>query len=173
MNSRALFCLLVLPLLCGISYGSDSEESGFRNFTKKSYILSDSDYKRISEQVRHRGNIPQMEFHSYPWYYHYELGLEMKKKNDWQRALESFLDALDHRQKPSKLARTYGVWFINYHPYYEIGLAHYHLGNWSCAVNAFQLSENLETLPPKSSAIRELQTLKADAISRMENDPQP
>ena len=172
MHLRVLFCFLVLAIVvCGMAYASSSEEAGFRTFNKKSYVLSDSDYKRISEQLRHRCKIPQMDFHSYPWYYHYELGMIMKKKSDWQRALDSFLDALDHRQRPAKLARTYGVWFINYHPYYEIGVAHYHLGNWSCAANAFQLSEQLETLPTDSREARELKSLKADALQRIESDP--
>ena len=35
----------------------------------------------------------------------------------------------------------YGMWFIDYRPYFEIAKRHMELGNWSCAVDAMRISE--------------------------------
>jgi hypothetical protein len=103
--------------------------------------------------------LPRAETIQYPWYYHYEVGLAMQKHRDWQRALDSLLTALDGRDRPQRFTRIYGMWFIDYFPYYNIGLAHYQLGNWKCALQSFRLSQMFEDLPRDS-----VQALRLDEL---------
>jgi len=134
------------------SSGTDRET--IRQFEKKPYLLTDVEVQKMKEEIRSQCALPKADERSYPWYYHYELGLALTKKNDWQRALDSFLEALDHREKPNRFSRTYGVWFVDYYPYYSIGLAHYHLQNWKCAVSSFRLSHLLEDIPRDASQLK-------------------
>lgn len=133
-----------------------------RDFTKRKYLLSDTEAERLKREIRHRCRLPEAEDKSYPWYYHYELGLAFEKKDDWQRALDSFLLALDHKGEPGKLLRIYGVWFIDYFPYYQIGRAHYNLRNWECAREAFLLSETFEDIRPSDPEHSELKKYLED-----------
>ena len=87
----------------------------------------------------------------------------MKTRSDWERALESFINALDDRDKPQKFSRIYGMWFIDYYPYYYIGLAHYNLGNWKCADSSFLLSQMMEDIPRNSKEFQSLVEFKAEA----------
>lgn len=134
-----------------------------RDFNRRPYLLSDEEVKTIKEEVRTRCALPSVEETSYPWYYHYELGLTMARKNDWQRALDSFLGALDHREQSEKFSRIYGMWFIDYYPYYNIGLAHCKLKNWNCALNSFRLSQMLEDISRKSKEYAMLQQYQSQA----------
>ena len=141
--------------------GQDSEQ-GIRDFNKKPYVLSDQVVQKMKEDIRQRCNLPKADERTYPWYYHYELGLVLKQKNDWQRALDSFISALDFRDRPQKFSRIYGMWFIDYYPYYNIGLAHYNLRNWKCAEDSFRLSQMFEDLPSGSSEQKLLQEMKSN-----------
>jgi hypothetical protein len=142
-------------------------EQGIRAFNKKPYVLSEEDVKQMKEDIRQRCNLPRADEHTYPWYYHYELGLGMKQKSDWQRALDSFISALDFRDRPQRFSRIYGMWFIDYYPYYNIGLAHYHLQNWKCAEDSFRLSQMFEDLPTNSADYKKMLEMKSEAESHL------
>jgi len=133
---------------------SSVDLEAIRRFEKRPYLLNDIEVQKMKEDIRSQCALPKAEERSYPWYYHYELGLALTKKNDWQRALDSFLEALDHREKPNRFSRTYGVWFVDYYPYYNIGMAHYHLQNWKCAVSSFRLSHMLEGIPRDANQLK-------------------
>jgi tetratricopeptide (TPR) repeat protein len=141
--------------------GQDAEQ-GIRSFNKKAYLLPEEVVTQLKEDIRQRCNLPKADERTYPWYYHYELGLVLKKKNDWQRALDSFISALDFRDRPQKFSRIYGMWFIDYYPYYNIGLAHYHLRNWKCAEDSFRLSQMLEDLPSGSAEHKSMEQMKSE-----------
>ena len=141
------------------------QDEVIRKFEKKPYVLSDLEVSKMKEDIRLRCELPKADERSYPWYYHYELGLALSSRNDWQRALDSFLVALDHHDRPQKFTRIYGMWFIDYYPYYNIGLAHYHLQNWKCAESSFRLSQMFEDIPRGSSESRNLQDYLSDALA--------
>lgn len=136
------------------SNSSDMDLEAIRQFEKRPYLLTDIEVQKMKEDIRSQCALPKADERSYPWYYHYELGIALTKKNDWQRALDSFLEALDHRDKPNRFSRTYGVWFVDYYPYYNIGMAHYHLQNWKCAVSSFRLSRMLEDIPRGANQLK-------------------
>ena len=166
MKSSVITLWLVAALLFAVDVRSYDQQD-IHSVTKKGYLLSDTEVARIKEEIRIRCRLRQADEAAYPWYYHYEVGLAMKKKNDWQRALDSFLVALDHRDRPQRLSRIYGMWFMDYFPYYNIGLAHYHLQNWKCAVNSFQLSQMLEDIPSGSVEFRRLHELESAADANL------
>src|ERR1041385_6811188 len=116
-----IFFLLFSIISLHFSF-ADAPENEIRKFKKKSYILSESDLAVLRDEVRNQCNLQPAREEAYPWYYHYELGLKLTKKDDWQRALDSFLNALDRRGRPQKFTRMYGMWFLDYYPYYNIGL---------------------------------------------------
>lgn len=142
------------------------KEDVIRKFERKPYVLNDGDVGKMKEDIRNRCNLPKADEESYPWYYHYELGLAFEGKHDWQRALDSFLAALDHRDQPQRYSRIYGMWFIDYYPYYNIGKAHMNLQNWQCASSAFRLSQMFEDMPRNSPDFLNLQDLLAESESK-------
>jgi hypothetical protein len=144
-----------------------AEEPSLRDFKRKPYLLSETEVSKIKEEIRTRCHLPEAREITYPWYYHYELGLAMQKRNDWQRALDSMLTSLERREHPQKFTRIYGMWFIDYFPYYNIGLAHYHLRNWKCAVQSFRLSQMLEDIPTNSVQFHRLRELDSEAEQQL------
>jgi tetratricopeptide (TPR) repeat protein len=163
-KSISVMLLLLIPLSV---LASNPGQGGIWNFQKKSYVLSDAEFEKINAELKTRCNLVSSDSASFPWYYYYEVGLAMADKNDWQRALDHFLEALDRRHEPAKFGRTYGVWFIHYHPYYQIGRAHYHLKNWDCALHAFSLSERFESFTRNSSEPEKLKMMKASTLKEV------
>lgn len=130
--------------------------------------LSEEQYQQIESQVMDRCRLTRgSSLRTYPWYFHYELGLELLKHDDPNRALTSLLDALDKREKPQRLTRTYGMWYLNYSPYYNIGLAHYRLGNYDCAADAFKMSDSFRELSPSEAGYQERDKLRREAEKKV------
>jgi len=92
-----------------------------------------------------------------PWYVSYETGLAYIESGDWLNATENLKAALGANGIPRRYARTYGMWFITYIPYYYLGVAYYNQGMWQLAVNYFETAERLGEvtgLEPESSTLR-------------------
>jgi len=159
---------LLTLLFCLMAYVAAAEEPSLRDFQRKPFVISDEELAKVKEEIRTRCRLPDGQENRYPWYYHYELGMAMQKKQDWQRALDSFLAALDDRDRPSKSTRIYGMWFIDYYPYYNIGLAHYNLKNWQCAAQSFRLSQMFESIPADSIQFFRLRELNRDVENHLQ-----
>ena len=89
-----------------------------------------------------------------PWYVNYETGLAYIESGDWLNAIENLKLALGSNGIPRRYARTYGMWFITYIPYYYLGLAYYNQGMWQLAVKYFETAERLgevKDLEPESA----------------------
>ena len=135
----------------------------FRRYEKKTPKLSEAEATRIRREVLSRCKLPQDSKPSdAPWYFHYELGLELTEQGDAERALEALIDAVDRRPDPQRKARLYGMWFMDYLPYLQIARAHAQLGNRECALDALRLSEELGEVLPDDRDVRELEDLLAD-----------
>ncbi|MCI0411918.1 hypothetical protein L0222_03845 [bacterium] len=159
--------LILFGLMASIAFAG---EPSLLDFKRKTYLLSDMEVEKIKEEIRTRCRLPQANEMTYPWYYHYELGMAMQKKKDWQRALDSLLASLDRRERPQKFTRIYGMWFIDYFPYYNIGVAHYHLKNWNCAVQSFRLSQMFEDIPKDSVEFYRLRELDSEAEQQLRTE---
>jgi tetratricopeptide (TPR) repeat protein len=92
-----------------------------------------------------------------PWYVNYETGLAYIESGDWLNAIENLKLALGSNGIPRRYARTYGMWFITYIPYYYLGLAYYNQGMWQLAANYFETAERLgevKDLEPESANLK-------------------
>ncbi|MGH9856712.1 MAG: hypothetical protein ACRD4B_02595, partial [Acidobacteriota bacterium] len=77
----------------------------------------------------------------------------------------------DRRERPQKFTRIYRMWYIDYFPYYNIGLAHYNLKNWNCAVQSFKLSQMFEDIPRDSVQSYRLRELSVEAEQYLQPNP--
>jgi len=113
------------------------------------YSLSNSQVELIRAQVLNRCSLSsKVDSNKLPWYFHYEFGVDLLKAGDSQRAIEAFLLSANVREDPSRNKRMYGMWYIDYLPYYQIALAHSKLGEWEDASIAIQTSENFGEFTP-------------------------
>jgi len=75
------------------------------------------------------------------WYNHYKNGLNLIKEEKFAQAILEFEMATEgvYEDQPKKI-QTYGMHFIRYYPHREIGIAAYHIGDYSRARYELELS---------------------------------
>jgi tetratricopeptide (TPR) repeat protein len=99
------------------------------------------------------------------WYVHYEAGLAYIESGDWLKAAENLKLALAANALPHRYARTYGMWFVRYMPYYYLGVAYFNQGLWHLSVNYFDVSRRFEETKDLESESATLADLLARARS--------
>jgi tetratricopeptide (TPR) repeat protein len=130
-------------------------------YDTKAPVLSESEFSMLRDDVLKRCNLPpDTKMAGAPWYANYELGLELERKGDYPRALTHFIDAVARRPDPQRRARMYGMWLIDYYPYFHIARSHVRLENWQCAKNALDISQKLAELPPGAPELSEMLALQ-------------
>lgn len=132
-----------------------STRPAFATYSDKPPLLSVQEFNILRNDVLSRCDLPaDTNLRSAPWYANYELGLELERKGDYARALTHFIDAVSTRPNPQRQARMYGMWLVDYYPYFHIARSHVQLENWECAKNALDISARLGEIPrgaPESS----------------------
>jgi len=83
-----------------------------------------------------------------PWFFYYQCGVELMKAGDAQLAVNAFEMGASALEDPRRGKRTYGMWFIDYLPYYQMALAYSQLGNWESANAAIESSETYGEFTP-------------------------
>lgn len=130
-------------------------------FEKKAPLLSEAEFNLLRNDVLSKCDLPlDTKLSEAPWYANYELGLELERKGDYPRALTHFIDAVAERPNPQKQARMYGMWLIDYYPYFHIARSHVRLENWQCAKNALEISQRLNEIPANAPELNELLSLQ-------------
>lgn len=145
---RQLWDHYALPIMA-----SDAEvaagRSDYRDFDRKPYLISEDEAEKIKTEVLRRcaitGDGPRGDL---PWYFHYEYGMELMEAGDPQRALDQLIMAANRKEDSKRHSRMYGMWFMNYLPYYSIAQVHTKLGNWQCAMDAMRLSAKYGEFSP-------------------------
>jgi len=141
---------------------------GFKSFTRRPPVLPEAEYETLKKRVMERCNVsPGIAPGQAPWYYHYELGLELAKKGDPQRALDALIEAVDKKPEPQRNARLYGMWFKDYLPYFEIARVHASLGNWECVDDAVTLSQKTLEVGSGDKEQRDLLDLRSEAQAHL------
>ena len=131
-------------------------------------MLSEKEFNLLRNDVLTRCNLPlDTRPSEAPWYANYELGLQLERKGDYPRALTHFIDAVANRPNPQKQARMYGMWLIDYYPYFHIARSHVRLENWECARNALQISERLGEIPRNAPEVTEWLSLRSETERRL------
>jgi hypothetical protein len=138
-------------------------------YEKKAPTLSDAEFNLLRNDVLMKCDLPlDIKLGNAPWYANYELGLALERKGDYSRALVHFIDAVAQRPDPQKQARMYGMWMIDYYPYFHIARSHVRLENWQCAKNALEISQKLEEIPGNAPEISELLSLQRETERRLQ-----
>lgn len=95
-----------------------------------------------------------------PWYFHFEYGRALLEAGDAQRAVIELSQSIELKPESKARKRTYGMWYLDYLPYFQLAEAHAMLQNWPCAENAMQLSQSMGEIASgriESQRVRELQ----------------
>lgn len=138
--------------------------ASYRLFPRRPPALPADEVRALASAVLFRcGLPPQAEITHGPWYFYYEVGLELEARGDPQSAIEYLIAAADRRPTPGRLIRSYGMWFVDYRPYFEIARSHSALGNWSCALDALEVSKRLGEVPADDRDFARFQQLLQEA----------
>ena len=145
MKRRILISLCLLVLIAGSMRASPLRPVSFlppeAATQDRQKVLSNTEYEKLKYKVLSRCHLNSSTRPvDAPWYFHYEMGLELVKGGDPQRALDAFLEAVARRRDSKRRARIYGMWLEDYVPYFEIARAQAALGNWVCVASALDLS---------------------------------
>lgn len=142
---------------------------GYAVYDPKAPVLTEQEFNSLREDVLKKCNLPKnTKPGDAPWYANYELGLELERKGDPPRALQHFIDAVAKRPNPERRARMYGMWLIDYYPYFHIARAHVRLENWDCAKNALDISSRLKEIPSDAPELQEALSLQSEATRRLQ-----
>jgi tetratricopeptide (TPR) repeat protein len=137
-------------------------------YEKKAPTLSEADFNTLRNDILMKCDLPpETKLTNAPWYANYELGLALERKGDFSRALTHFIDAVAQRPDPQKQARMYGMWMIDYYPYFHIARSHVRLENWQCAKNALEISQRLSEIPGSAPEINELLSLQRETERKL------
>ena len=153
-------------LLRGDASGKYSRPA-YAVYAAKPPVISEAEFMQLREDVLTKCNISP-DTKSAPWYARYELGLELERKGDYSRALGEMIDAVALRPNPQQRARMYGMWLIDYYPYFHIARSHVRLENWQCAKNALDISQKVNEIPPSAPEFREFLALQQETARRLE-----
>lgn len=152
---------------------ADGTARGFATYEKKPGVLTEAEFQMLRNDVLAKCNLPlDTRLEKAPWYANYELGLELERKGDHPRALKHFIDAVADRPNPQKQARMYGMWLIDYYPYFHIARSHIRLENWQCAKNALDISQRLGEIPQGANELSEWLSLQRETERRLAALPQ-
>jgi tetratricopeptide (TPR) repeat protein len=136
----------------------------------QSFSLSDQEVELIRSQVLRRCSLSEkIADNKLPWYFHYEFGVDLMKAGDAQRAVDAFTLGANVREDPRRGKRMYGMWYIDYLPYYQIALAHSKLGNWESANNAIRASESFGEFAPSDPGYENFSALDNLIKSNLEH----
>lgn len=138
----------------------------------QNYSLTPQEADRIRSKVMRRCAVSSdITDNNLPWYFHYEYGLDLIEAGDSQRAVEVLSIGASKRKESGRDRRMYGMWFIDYLPYYQIAVAHSKLGDWESAYDAIRTSRNFNEFSPDSSDYDDFVELEQLIDSKLrEND---
>jgi len=99
------------------------------------------------------------------WYENYQKGEDALRSKNWTEAIAQLTQALEKKGDPGVGVRTYGMNFINYHPYLKLGIAYLNLGQADAALQAFDTEEKLGAITRSPRDMKELATFREQARS--------
>jgi hypothetical protein len=102
--------------------------SGCASHSSRTYVRNGKVYGRVEGAFRHR------------WWNYYERALSFMEGEFYQEALSDLEHAMKQRFADKRMARTYGMHFVDYFPHRERGLIHYLMSNYEDAKKELELS---------------------------------
>jgi TolB-like protein len=122
-NFRTAFLIPVLLAAILLAGGCARQTAG------KVYIKDGKEYGKTSGYI-----------FSHKWWNYYERGISYSEGEFYQDAIGDFTQALTQRSQDQRMARTYGMHFIDYFPHREIGIVYFQTGNLEQAKVELELS---------------------------------
>jgi len=116
-----LLFLLAVSILCGCAHQPD----------RAAYTKDGKVYGQVRGTFRHK------------WWNYYERGLSFTDGRFFEEAVKDFNSAIAKREKDQRMARTYGMHFVDYFPHRELGIVHYQTGNLEAARRAWRRAAQL------------------------------
>ena len=110
------------------------------------------------------------------WFDHYFDGIEAAKKKNWSVVIQKMNAAIAIKPNEEKKAKTYGVQFIAYHPYYYRGVAYLNESRWADAIDDLKRTTGVGELnlgEPSTLLITANQQLTAEQIRSQPTTPPP
>jgi TolB-like protein/tetratricopeptide (TPR) repeat protein len=74
------------------------------------------------------------------WWNYYERALSFADGQFWDEAISDLMEAVNQRDEDQRMARTYGMHFVDYFPHRELGVAYYHRGDLDLAEKELETS---------------------------------
>ena len=108
ISIQAFAVLTIISIYCG--YLAEA---------KTRYIKDGKEYGIVQGSFRHR------------WWNYYERGLSFTEGRFYEEAIQDLKEAIKQREKDQRMARTYGMHFVDYFPNRELGITYFDTGNFT------------------------------------------
>ena len=79
-------------------------------------------------------------FFRHRWWNYYQRGISFVEDREWTQAIDDFCAAIVQRAGDQRMARTYGMHFIDYFPFRELGILYYETGRYQEAQEMLERS---------------------------------
>ncbi len=146
----------IILTLCLISLFINSEESNANAAMR--YIRDGKEYGLVTGSFRHR------------WWNYYERSLSFADGEFFAEAVNDLNEAIKQRGEDQRMARTYGMHFIDYFPNRELGIICFQMGNLDEAKKLLELSLSQY---PSAKARFYLDQVRKEIIKITEKDVVP
>lgn len=97
------------------------------------------------------------------WHDHFADGQAALQKARYQEALKAFQEAVKLKADSELNARPYGMEFVQYLPYHQMGLCYLKLGDFASAIRMFNIEEAKGAVKRSDTAYAELRRLRTEA----------
>ena len=94
------------------------------------------------------------------WYESYHKAEEALAREEWNSAVRELNAAIERAPTSSANARTYGMRFIHYYPYLQLGIAYSHLDQPAAALQAFETEQRQGEIGKSPDALAKLQSFR-------------
>jgi len=118
----------LLYWLIGLSIVAIFQTLGCAVQAPEVYVRDGKTYGQVKGAFRHR------------WWNYYERALSLMEGQFYEEALQDLDTAVSQRDGDQRMARTYGMHFVDYFPHREKGLVYYLTGDYDTAWKEFELS---------------------------------
>lgn len=137
-------------LAASLSLGNlNACEEKHHDASQRAADSTQAEIEAIRSRVLSRcGLSPKLAENKLPWYFFYEFGVELLNAGQASEALESLQMTANLKSESARPARMYGMWYVNYLPYYQISIAYAQLENWDRAWDAITMSEAMVEFSP-------------------------
>jgi TolB-like protein len=123
VKKKGQSAFVLLPILVLLAFWSCAVQP-----PKPTYVKDGKVYGKVRGTFRHR------------WWNYYERGISFAEGQFFPEAVADLKEAIQQRTKDQRMARTYGMHFIDYFPHRELGIVYYEMGSLEAAERELELS---------------------------------